>query len=350
MSVGHGPAVATGEDLLSQPKVPPPVSLAVNDTDHRFSVVCASAGADQRCTPASARASRPILAARRKNEAGRAEGRASGPAWGWKDRGSHGRTASAPATAACRRRVPAVGSRRLDGGAAPGESVGRGSDCAPRGAEGRELGGQLRLRRYSRLGSARLGSARLGSARLGSARLGSARLGSARLGSARLGSARLGSARLGSARLGSARLGSARLGSARLGSARLGSAIYYSTARHDPRQNAGINQPPNAACQGDAPHPLSAGAVRRPIAHTLHSLLTVNEGHLFTPAGRADVLLFSGRFSRSRTHPPGTPPRGCRDRSSFRALGGGTTREPAERLRAIVPVGVKNSRWFIFRP
>ena len=121
--------------------------------------------------------------------------------------------------------------------ATPGESVGRGSDCAPEGAEGRELGGQPDRDPLSRgitrpgghderarLGSARLGSARLGSARLGSARLGSARLGSARLGSARLGSARLGSARLGSARLGSARLGSARLGSARLGSARLGSA------------------------------------------------------------------------------------------------------------------------------
>ena len=186
----------------------------------------------------------------------------------------------------------------------------------------------------------------LGSARLGSARLGSARLGSARLGSARLGSARLGSARLGSARLGSARLGSARLGSARLGSARL----YYSTAGHNPRQNAGINQPPNAACQGDAPHPLSAGPVRRRIARTLYRLLTVSEGHLFTPAGRADVLLFSGRFSRSRTHPSGTPPRRCRDRSSFRALGGGPTREPAERLRAIVPVAVKNSRWLVIRP
>ena len=145
-------------------------------------------------------------------------------------------------------------------------------------------------RASARLGSARLGSARLGSARLGSARLGSARLGSARLGSARLGSARLGSARLGSARLGSARLGSARLGSARLGSARLGSAIYYSSAKPNPRQNAGIDQPPNAACQGDAPHPLSAGPVRRRIARTLHRLLTVNEGHLFTPAGRADVL------------------------------------------------------------
>ena len=123
-----------------------------------------------------------------------------------------------------RRRSPAAGSPRLDSGAVPPRSVGRGSDCAPRGAEGRASGGQLELRRYPRLGSARLGSARLGSARLGSARLGSARLGSARLGSARLGSARLGSARLGSARLGSARLGSARLGSARLGSARLGSA------------------------------------------------------------------------------------------------------------------------------
>ena len=182
-----------------------------------------------------------------------------------------------------------------------------------------------------------------GSARLGSARLGSARLGSARLGSARLGSARLGSARLGSARLGSARLGSARLGSARLGSARL----YYSTARPNPRQNSGIDQPPNAACQGDATHPLSAGPVRRRIARTLHRLLTVNEVHLFTPAGRADALLFSGRFSRfeCRCGTPPNLPQGLRGHSSFHALGSGTTREPAERLRAIVPGGVKKSRW-----
>ena len=123
-----------------------------------------------------------------------------------------------------------------------------------------------------------------------------------------------GSARLGSARLGSARLGSARLGSARLGSARLGSAIYYSTARPNPRQNAGINQPPNAACQGDAPHHLSAGPVRRRIARTLHRLLTVNESHLFTPAGRADLLLFCSSPVGSagpEYAPPGTPPRGC---------------------------------------
>ena len=206
--------------------------------------------------------------------------------------------------------------------------------------------------RLARLGSARLGSARLGSARLGSARLGSARLGSARLGSARLGSARLGSARLGSARLGSARLGSARLGSARLGSARLGSALNYSTAKPNPRQNSGIDQPPNAACQGDAPHSLSADLVRRRIARTLHRLLTVNEGHLFTPAGRADVLLFSGRFSRFACRcgtPPNLPPGLC-GHSSFHALGGRTTREPAERLRATVPGCVKNSRWLFFRP
>ena len=84
------------------------------------------------------------------------------------------------------------GSRRPVGGAVPTEFVGRGSDCAPKGAEGRESGGQLDRLPLSRdttrpgghkegLGSARLGSARLGSARLGSARLGSARLGSARL-------------------------------------------------------------------------------------------------------------------------------------------------------------------------
>ena len=59
VSVGHGPAVATGEDLLSQPKVPPPVSLAVNDTDHSCCTVCDWASAvGQRSTPA--RASRPV--------------------------------------------------------------------------------------------------------------------------------------------------------------------------------------------------------------------------------------------------------------------------------------------------
>ena len=118
-----------------------------------------------------------------------------------------------------RRRSPAAGSRRLDGGAVPPGSFRRGSACARQGAEGTESGGPPDRHPLNR-GTTRPGGHEEG-ARLGSARLGSARLGSARLGSARLGSARLGSARLGSARLGSARLGSARLGSARLGSARL---------------------------------------------------------------------------------------------------------------------------------
>ena len=78
-------------------------------------------------------------------------------------------------------------------------------------------------------------------------------------------------------------------------------------AKPNPRQNAGINQPPNAACQGDAPHPLSAGPVRRRIERTLHRVLTLSEGHLFTPAGRADVLLFCGRFSPSPLTPDATP-------------------------------------------
>ena len=118
-------------------------------------------------------------------------------------------------------------------------------------------------------------------------------------------------------------------------SARLGSAIYYSTARPNPRQNAGIDQPPNAACQGDATHPLSAAPIRRRVARTRtrNRLLTVNEGHLFTSACRADVLLFSGRFRRfeCRSGTPPNLPRGLRGHSSFHALGGGTTREPAER-------------------
>ena len=97
-------------------------------------------------------------------------------------------------------------------------------------------------------------------------------------------------------------------------------------------------------------HGRTSAPIRRRVERTLHRLLTVNEGHLFTPAGRADVLLFSGRFSPSPTQPPGSPSRGCRDRSSHRALGGGTTREPAEHARTIVPGRVKNSRWLVFRP
>ena len=84
-----------------------------------------------------------------------------------------------------RRRSPAAGSRRLDAGAVPPGLVGRRSDGAPQGAEGRESGGQLGRpplsRDLTRPGGHEEGSARLGSARLGSARLGSARLGSARL-------------------------------------------------------------------------------------------------------------------------------------------------------------------------
>ena len=247
---------------------------------------------------------RPV-AARRGRRPGATRGRAAAPP----RRGGRRRSAIGHG-------VPGDGRRRRARdasieGAAPTANLSEEGRTAPRGArKEEELGGQPDRHPLSR-GMTRpgghgegLGSARLGSARLGSARLGSARLGSARLGSARLGSARLGSARLGSARLGSARLGSARLGSARLGSARL----YYSTARPNPRQNAGIDRPPNAACQGDAPHPLSADPVRRRIARTLHRLLTVNEVHLFTPAGRADVLLFSGRFSRSRTRPSAARP------------------------------------------
>ena len=40
------------------------------------------------------------------------------------------------------RRSPAAGSRRLEEGVVPPGSVGRGSECAPRGAAGRELGGR----------------------------------------------------------------------------------------------------------------------------------------------------------------------------------------------------------------
>ena len=94
----------------------------------------------------------------------------------------------------------------------------------------------------------------------------------------------------------------------------------------------------------------ASAPIRRRVERTLHRLLTVNEGHLFTPAGRADVLLFSGPFSPSPTQPPGGPSRGCRERSAHRALGGGTTREPAELARTIVPGLANNSRWLVFPP
>ena len=97
-------------------------------------------------------------------------------------------------------------------------------------------------------------------------------------------------------------------------------------------------------------HGRASAPIRRRVERTLHRLLTVNEGHLFTPAGRADVLLFSGRFSPSPTHPPGSPSRGCRDRSAHRALGGATPREPAEHARTIVPGLASNSRWLVSRP
>ena len=96
----------------------------------------------------------------------------------------------------------------------------------------------------------------------------------------------------------------------------------------------------------------TSAPIRRRAERTRHRLLTVNERHLFTPAGGADLLLLSGRFSRFECR-CGTPPnlsRGLRGNSSFHALGGRTTREPAERSRAIIPVGVKNSRWLFFRP
>ena len=50
-------------------------------------------------------------------------------------------------------------------------------------------------------------------------------------------------------------------------------------------------------------HGRTSAPIRRRAERTLHRLLTVNEGHLFTPAGRADVLLFSGPFSPSPTQP-----------------------------------------------
>ena len=61
-----------------------------------------------------------------------------------------------------------AGSRRLDGGAVPGESAGRGADCAPKGADGRESGGQPGRQPLSR-GLTRPGGHEEGSARLGSA-------------------------------------------------------------------------------------------------------------------------------------------------------------------------------------
>ena len=78
-----------------------------------------------------------------------------------------------------RRRSVEADSRCLDGGATPDKSVGRESDSAPQGEEGREPGDQPDRYPLSR-GMTRPGghSEGLGSARLGSARLGSARLGS----------------------------------------------------------------------------------------------------------------------------------------------------------------------------
>ena len=92
------------------------------------------------------------------------------------------------------------------------------------------------------------------------------------------------------------------------------------------------------------PHPTPCRTHAQPPSHRQRW------SSLHSTAGRADVLLLSGRFSPSRTQPRPARLGAARDRNSFRALGGATTREPAERLRAIVPGLVKNSRWLFFRP
>ena len=106
------------------------------------------------------------------------------------------------------------------------------------------------------------------------------------------------------------------------------------SSRPDPRiQSAREPPPPSAAV------PSARATAFSPSTRVISSL----------QPGGAHLLLLSGRFECRCGTPPNLS-RGLRGNSSLHALGGRTTREPAERPRAIIPVGVKNSRWLFSRP
>ena len=70
------------------------------------------------------------------------------------------------------------------------------------------------------------------------------------------------------------------------------------------------------------------------------------------PAEPMSCLVLSAQPVRMpvRDTTPGNPSRGRWDNGSLRALGGPTTRERAQRMRAILPAGLNISRWLFFWP